>query len=69
MLWRGLPHGMADLSDADSGIGEEIADAPGVLALCLDEKMVALNVARVFERGGEKLILLGLGFEMQSFFP
>jgi hypothetical protein len=57
------------LPDADSGIGKEIADAPGVLALCLNETMVAPEMTGVLERGGEKLVLPGLGFQTQPFFP
>jgi len=59
---------MADLSDADSRIGQEIADAPGVLALCLNETIVAPAMTGVFERSGEKLVLPGLSFETQPFF-
>lgn len=59
----------ACLADADSAIGEEIADARGVLALCLNETMVAPEMTGVFEGGGEKLVLPGLGLESQPFFP
>jgi hypothetical protein len=61
-------NGRAYLPDADSAIGEKIADTPGVLALCLNETMVAPAMTRVFERGCEKLVLPGLGFETQTFF-
>lgn len=57
------------LPDANSGIAKEIADAPRVLALCLNETIVAPKMAGVFERGSEKLVLLGLGFQTQPFFP
>ena len=61
-------NGRAYLPDADSAIGEKIADTPGVLALCLNETMVAPAMTRVFERVCEKLVLPGLGFETQTFF-
>jgi hypothetical protein len=57
------------LPDADSRIGEKVANAPGVLALCLNETMVAQAMTGVFEQGGEKLVLPGLGFQTQPFFP
>jgi hypothetical protein len=60
---------MADLPDADSGIGEEVADARRVLSLCLNETMVAPAMTGMSERGGEKLVLPGLGFEAQPLFP
>jgi hypothetical protein len=65
----GFADRMGDLSHADSGFGEEMAEPPGVLALRLNEKLVALELAGVLERGGEKLVPQGLGFQMQSFFP
>jgi len=60
---------MADLPDADSGIGEEVADARRVFSLCLNETMVAPAMTGMSERGGEKLVLAGLGFEAQPLFP
>ncbi len=57
------------LPDADSCIGEKVADALGVLALCLNETMVAPAMTGVFEQGGEKLVLPSLDFQTQPFFP
>jgi hypothetical protein len=52
---------VADLSDA--GAGKEIAETPGVIALRLNQKLLALSMAEVVERGSEELILLRVGFE------
>jgi hypothetical protein len=55
------------LLNADAGAGKEIAEAPGVIALSLNEKILAMTMAWVIKRGGEKLIPLGVGFETQGF--
>ena len=53
--------------NADAGAGKEIAEAPGVIALSLNEKILAMTMAWVMERGGDELIFLGVGFKTQSF--
>ena len=57
------------LLNADAGAGKEIAEAPGVIALSLNEKILAMTMAWVMERGGDELIFLGVGFKTQSFAP
>jgi hypothetical protein len=52
---------------ADAGAGEETTEARSVFALGMNEKFLALDVARVFQGGGNQLILVSVGFETQDF--
>jgi hypothetical protein len=53
--------------DADLRRGEEIAQAPGLVSLRLDEALVAFKMARIVERGGECFVLLSIVFKTQCF--
>ena len=51
---------------SDAGAGKEIAETPGVIALRLNQKRLALDMAEVVQRGGEELVLLCIGFETED---
>jgi hypothetical protein len=55
------------LFDAHSGVGEEVAKTLRLFALCLNKTILALAMVGIFQRGGEKLVLPGVGLETQSF--
>jgi hypothetical protein len=59
--------GTVRLLDADSGFGEEIAEAPSLIALRLNERLLSQKMAGVFERAGEEFVLFGIGLETQDF--
>jgi hypothetical protein len=65
--FSGFTNARASLLNADAGAGKEIAEAASVIALSLNEKILAMTMAWVIKRGGEKLIPLGVGFETQGF--
>jgi hypothetical protein len=56
-----------DSTDTDATDGEEIAQAPGLISLCLDEKILAPEMVGVFQGGGKNLILPSIVFEAQGF--
>ena len=53
--------------DSDLGCCEEIAQAPGLVSLCLDETILAFEVAGIVESGGEGFVLLSIVFETHGF--
>jgi hypothetical protein len=57
----------ATLTDTDASCGEEIAQAPGLISLSFDEKILAVEMVRVFQGGGKSLILLSTVFQAQGF--
>jgi hypothetical protein len=58
---------VSGLFAADAGAGEEITEAGSLLALRLNEKFLALEVAGVFECSGVEFVLVGVGFQTQGF--
>ncbi len=56
-----------NLTDAGASCGEEIAQAPGLISLRLDETILSLEMVRVFECGGKSLILASIIFQDESF--
>jgi hypothetical protein len=55
------------LTDTDASCGEEIAQALCLISLCLDETILALEMAGVFQGGGKGLILASIVFQAQGF--
>ncbi len=58
---------MKDLTDTDASCGEEIAQTLCLISLSVDEKILALEMIRVFEGGGKSLILPSIVFKAQGF--
>jgi hypothetical protein len=59
---------MRNLADAGTSCGEEIAQASGLISLGLNEKILALEMVRVFQGGGKSLILTSIVFQAESFY-
>jgi hypothetical protein len=58
---------MTNSSDTDASSGEEIAQALCLISLSVDEKILALEMAGVFQGGGKSLILASIVFQAQGF--
>jgi hypothetical protein len=58
---------MTNSSDTDASSGEEIAQALCLISLSVDEKILALEMAGVFQGGGKCLILASIVFQAQGF--
>jgi hypothetical protein len=65
--WIGLPAGGRDSSETDIRCGEKIAQAPGLVFLCLNESILAFEVARIIQSGGKQFVLLSIDFETRCF--
>ena len=55
------------LTDTDATGGEEIAQAPGLVSLGVDEKILTLEMAPVFQGGGKSLISTSIVFQAKGF--
>ena len=55
------------LTDTDATCGEEIAQAPGLISLGVDETILTLEMAVVFQGGGKSLILPSIVFQAEGF--
>jgi hypothetical protein len=62
-----LPREEWNGSDTDFRCGQEIAQAPGLLSLRLDEPVLAFAMAWIVESGGERFVLLSIVFETDGF--
>ena len=58
---------MTNSADTGASCGEEIAQAPGLISLSFDEKILALEMVGVFQGGGKSLVLLSIVFQAQGF--
>jgi hypothetical protein len=56
-----------DSCDTNLRCGEKIAQAPGLVFLCLNETILAFEVARIIQSGGKQFVFLGIAFETRCF--
>jgi hypothetical protein len=67
LLWIGPPVGGGNSSDTDFRCGEKIEQAPGLVSLCLNETILALEVARIIQSKGKQFVFLRIAFETRCF--
>jgi hypothetical protein len=56
-----------DSCDTNLRCGEKIAQAPGLITLCLDKTIVSLEMPRIVQSGGKHLVILSIVFKAQCF--
>jgi hypothetical protein len=66
-VWIGKPVGGGNSSDTDIARGEKIAQAPGLVSLCLNETILAFEVARIIQSGSKQFVFLRIAFETRCF--
>jgi hypothetical protein len=58
-----MASGGGNSSDTDFGSGKKIAQAPGLVSLCLNETVLSFKVPWMIEGGGEYFVFLRVVFE------
>ena len=58
---------ITDSGDTNFRCGEKIAQAPGLVTLCLNETIVSCEMSRIVQGGGKRFVFESIVFETHCF--